>query len=153
MTTQTSIVKQLRRANKQARDVGVQTNPNALTPIGRAKARQQLNELRSREAALKVELKAIPQVWLTSLLDAAQFVVDVDGDPVAVERLATAVATAKRRQDILDELRQIRSAEGPLTSKSYRQKYDAYVDDKLCRLIVASADTLDELAKAVAKGN
>lgn len=151
MTTKQAIISRLRARHRNARRVGIQTNDNAPSPAQRAAKAQRVEHIKQREAELKRLQREIPDNWLSQLIDAAKFTVDVEGDPVAVSQLAGALAIAQTRRDILEELKALGHERHRLTASIHRHKYDAYSDDDigLCRFIIASADTLAELSAKI----
>jgi len=151
MATKQQIVRMLRKKSPKSRRVGVVTNEGSLSPSEREAARRRIEEIKALESSLQLERKELPRDHRETLLKMARFVVDVHGDPAAIEKLKAAVEAVEKFQEIGDELSALRQEREKLSSRVNRRKYDAYEDGAMFRLIVASADTLDELAAKVRK--
>ena len=146
--TRKQIVAALRKKYKRA---WIEEYPNALTAAQRLENRRWNQQRKERMDALRKQLSESKHHALAGvLIDAAQFVIDVDGDPTAIDTLRTALSEYRQYHEVRDELRSLaQQRRRPDTGARYRALTNTIIS--IACLQLAEGDTIAELEDRLRK--
>jgi hypothetical protein len=137
---------------KWGKNVMLRENPKALTPAAKEAVQKEQEGLRARRKAAHEERQLLGVVH-GPLLEAARFVLDVDGDEPSWTQLREAVEKAERSKQLTEEIadldKQTKHNGGHFFSHRYSLTHDVQVAGLWMRHHDADADTLEELAEKV----
>ena len=146
MTTKQKIINHMKRRH---RNVQLRTRSDALTPADRQRATARSETINLRLAEIDAERKTIPQGTRDELIRMARFVVDVNGDPAAVEKLAAVLELVELAARLSDERKLLDDEKRKLWSRLSRRQHEVSYRDGMFTVIAAGADTLTELLEKV----
>lgn len=129
----------------------IEENSRALSPEGREEARKQLEENKKTIASIEERLKALGPIEVAQkkLMEAAEFVCDVDGDDPSIPQLKEAVAVMNQIRNAKAMLMKAKKEGNELLAKSFTKRFKVgYVDNAIPGFPVAhihgEGDTWEE---------
>ena len=155
MTTANQILAAARK--RWGKTAWVRENPRALAPGERFKRNEQCKANSARIAELEQEQKANQFQWRT-LLEAAEFLLAVNGDEPSKSQFQEVVLKARKRVDLEDEIRALREEKRQKASGIHNLRYEAGCVVNFPGLggiteVHAQADTLTDLLAKVRSKN
>lgn len=126
------------------------------SPEKRQAARDTMRNANARMKELESSIKS-HGTHTTTLIKAARFVIDTDGDRTALRQLATALALAERQQELKDDhanaAKEYYDTRNQGNNTYYQYKVCVKADSHLPFAIVKhEADTLDEMMELIRTG-
>lgn len=122
------------------------------SPRLRAEATANRKELQDELNRTKAIVDATPQrATIEPLIDAARFVIDVQGDPTALAVLEQKLLAAEAARDALEDWRNAKAAFGDRKGGENYHRYEISTEviRNFAHSVDSSADTLDELLAAI----
>lgn len=131
--------------------IQIRENKSAPTPADREVLSAKRTEKRERKDIVAGLLKdmAKPEIVWGDLMFQAQFVLDVNGDPTALDELRKALAAATAYVELRDEFRELEQEIRNIRTHSRRFSVSRWDGQSMFTHSCADGDTLDECLEKI----